>query len=365
MSIKLPAVVLFIAMVLMAAGAVLSRTSDTSISQTLALHAARLNLTSTEIESMIAGEVIAHDIPTSHAKEMAGFGAMLTSADPKSFIEAFRTLSVFKQSKNVIACGLFGDNFSVKDLDGLTIKDRELLAILRARSKASDIKLSEEDIARIRAVAGPNPVFSNKLLVKLTEEYKQILVEKVRSYALYGGKALITYADQAESVSSNDAFTRMLQYQLSTASRTKQSAGFLTALSEYPVVRDTSMESFFYWAVQKFGQLKPVVSLVHVVIFQVDGRVFIASKQIYSSHYTEAGLAIAELVPFKDQHDKTHTLMAYTIRLQVDILSGPMGFMKKRMAQPRMIKTLKESLQGLRANVETADREAPLLRSGS
>jgi hypothetical protein len=112
-------------------------------------------------------------------------------------------------------------------------------------------------------------------------------------------------------------------------------------------------ESFLYWALQKFGQLKPVLSLVHVVIHRENNRVFIASKQIYSSHYTEAGLSVAELIPFSDERGGKRTLAAYTIRLQVDLLGGSMGFMKRRAAQPRMLETLKIGLEGLRHCAES------------
>jgi hypothetical protein len=62
------------------------------------------------------------------------------------------------------------------------------------------------------------------------------------------------------------------------------------------------------------------------------------------------------LINFTDQNGRSYTLTGYTIRLQVDMLGGSMGFMKRRMAQPRMIETLKESLKGLRQNVEAAYR---------
>ena len=109
---------------------------------------------------------------------------------------------------------------------------------------------------------------------------------------------------------------------------------------------------------QKFGKLKPVISLAHVMIYREGQRVFIASKQIYSSHYTEAGLGVAELIPFSDQSGRTRTLAAYTVRLQVDLLGGSMGFMKKRLAQPHMLETIKTSLHWLRLNVE-ALRQRP------
>ncbi|HVG19445.1 MAG TPA: hypothetical protein VNI02_10350, partial [Blastocatellia bacterium] len=88
------------------------------------------------------------------------------------------------------------------------------------------------------------------------------------------------------------------------------------------------------------------------MIHRDGNRVFIASKQIYSSHYTDAGLSVAELIPFTDSQGLARTIVAYTIRLRVDMLAGAMGFMKKRMAQPRMLGALKDSLNGLRTNME-------------
>jgi hypothetical protein len=326
-----------------------SNTNDAEIVQLISPHALHLRLKPAELQSLSKGEIVARDVPASHSKEMAGFGAMLVEAEPKEFVEAFRTLSVFKQSKSIIAYGRFGDQPALGDLIRLSLKDKDLLELMRARVSASDVKLSEADIARIRAIAGPGSRFTSKLVTALTDEYRSILLEKIRSYATLGGKSLGANADQDEPVDTNDAVIRMLRYQASYA---KYGEDFYSLLADHPRKNDERAESFYYWSVQKFGQLKPVISLVHVTIFQEGARVFIASKQIYSNHYTEAGLGIAELIPLTDQHGKVRTLTAYTIRLQVDMFGGTMGFLKKRMAQPRMLETLRESLQGLRANME-------------
>ena len=102
------------------------------------------------------------------------------------------------------------------------------------------------------------------------------------------------------------------------------------------------------------GSLKPVINLVHVLIHREGSRTFVASKQIYSSHYTEGGLSVAELIPFTDPEGQPHTIIVYSIRLQVDMLGGILGSMKKRLAQPRMLATLKESLSGMRETMEAA-----------
>ncbi|HKX29077.1 MAG TPA: hypothetical protein VJ302_15390 [Blastocatellia bacterium] len=327
--------------------------NSSELLQLLSRQAERLKLKSTELQALVKGEIVSRSVPTSHSKEMAGFGAVLVEAEPKDFIGAFRTLAIFKQSKSLIACGRFANPPALADLAGLTVKDKELLELMRARVKDSDIKLSESDINRIRAIAGNNPGFSSRLIPKLTDEYRSILFEKVKAYSTLGGQSLGAYVDRDEPVNTHEALTRMVHFQSTYA---KYGERFNTLLADQPRVGDQQMESFYYWAVQKFGQLKPIVSLIHVMIFQEDERFYIVSKQIYSSHYTEAGLLIAELNPVVDSQGKVRTLAAYTVRLQVDMFGGPMGFMKKRMAQPKMIETLNEGLQGLRANVETLSR---------
>jgi len=316
----------------------------------LATDAGRLKLKSAEWRALNERQIVARSLTGSHAKEMAGFGAVIADATPEEFVKAFSALSVFKRSENTLACGRFSAQPVIEDLAGLEINDKDLYALMRSKVKESDIKLTETDIARIRAVAGPSPYFSTRLKAKLAAEYKQILLDKARAYVESGETALDAYADQEELVSARDAFAAMTKFQAPAAGHNPR---LYSLLGQSPRDAAENTESFLYWALQKFGQLKLVLSLVHVVIYREDDRVFIASKQIYSSHYTEAGLSVAELIPFSDEKGAKRTLAAYTIRLQVDLLGGPMGFMKRRAAQPRMLETLRTGLEGLRECAES------------
>jgi len=228
-------------------------------------------------------------------------------------------------------------------------------AIVRIDERRVEVELI--DLVKFRTEAlgwhfrYPQPYFSPKLKAMLAAEYKQILLDKARRYAENGETALDIYADQEEAVSARDAFVAMAKFQATTAGHDPR---FYSLLSQSPREAARNTESFLYWAHQKFGQLKPVINLVHVVIYREDDRVFIASKQIYSSHYTEAALSVAELIPVGDEKGAKRTLAAYTIRLQVDMLGGPMGFMKRRAAQPRLLEALKTGLEGLRQCAESA-----------
>lgn len=313
--------------------------------------AERMKFKPGEWRSLNERKVVTRSLGGNHAREMAGFGAMIADATPAEFIKAFNSLSVFKRSETTLACGRFSAKPVIEDLVGLEINDKDLYALMRAKVKESDIKLTEPDISRIRNIAGSAPYFSTKLKSKLGAEYKQILLDKASAYTEKGESALDVYADQEEPVSARDAFEAMARFQMAGAGYNAQ----FFSLPGQPAHDTTKLksESFIYWALQKFGQLKPVISLVHVVISTENDHVFIASKQIYSSHYTEAGLSVAELIPFNGEKGEKRTLAAYTIHLQVDLLGGPMGFIKRRAAQPRMLETIRTGLEGLRQCAET------------
>src|SRR5262245_49222700 len=215
----------------------------------LATDAAHLKLKPAEWRSLNERQIVTRSLAGGHSKEIAGFGAMIADASPEEFIKAFSALSVFKRSETTLACGRFSAQPVIEDLAGLEIVDKDLYALMRAKVKESDIKLSEADIARIRAAAGPSPYFSGKLKAKLAAEYKQILLDKARAYVESGETALDAYVDHEEPVSAKDAFTSIVKFQAASGQGAQ-----LYALLEHPGgAAPQNTESFLYWALQKFG----------------------------------------------------------------------------------------------------------------
>src|SRR5215475_12745452 len=140
---------------------------DSSGASALANEASHLKLKPAEWRSLNERQIVTRSLAGGHSKEIAGFGAMIADASPEEFIKAFSALSVFKNSETTLACGRLSAQPVIEDLAGLEIGDKDLYALMRSRVKESDIKLSEADIARIRAAAGPSPFLSSKLKAKL------------------------------------------------------------------------------------------------------------------------------------------------------------------------------------------------------
>jgi hypothetical protein len=69
-------------------------------------------------------------------------------------------------------------------------------------------------------------------------------------------------------------------------------------LEDYPRGRLAGTEDLFYWTKDKFGP-KPTIAVHHVTIWRDPGdpsRAAVATKQIYASHYFQAGLDLTALV---------------------------------------------------------------------
>lgn len=303
-----------------------------------------------DLRTLADKQVIVRQLATENLKEMAAFGAVIAVTSANGFVESYRNLSIFRQTPSVVASGLFGLTPSLEDLSGLTIDDKDLYALSKCRVQESGVKLSESDITRFQSLVRSSSKYTPKLKAQLAAEYKKLLVERAQTYLTKGTAGMDSFADGDERIKVHETFVSLAREQMTTVGHCEHIYSYL---ENFPKAAAPDTESFIYWAKQKFGTLKPVINLVHVIIHREGDRTFIASKQIYSSHYTEGGLSVAELIPFTNSQGQAQTLVLYWIRLQVDMLGGTLSFMKRRMAQPKMLRGLKESLNGIRVAIDS------------
>ncbi|HKY03650.1 MAG TPA: hypothetical protein VJQ56_02105 [Blastocatellia bacterium] len=322
---------------------------------------AHLKFKAEDLRALAVREVVVRSLATRNDKSLAGLGAVVADAAPTDFVESFRTLDIYRNQASTIAIGVFGKTPTLADLDNLTIDDKETYALSRSRVGNSDIKLTEAEIASIGAVMGKATRLTPQLRKAVAAQFKKALVARVAAYLESGLAGLGAYNDKDEGVPANEAFLKLSNEQAQTSGHC---ADLYQTLDKFPQQAGGQTESIIYWAKQRFGDMKPVINIVHMLIHKEEDRVYIASKQLYSSHYTEAGLSVAELIPVKDEHGQVKTVFAFSLRLQVDMLGGTLGFMKKRMAQPRLLASIKDSLSHLRTNMEARARSSNSVGAG-
>lgn len=322
-----------------------------SDASTVRIRLTQLNLDVSDPSELSSGRVLARAVSTNNPKEMGAFGAIVAEGSPDAFVQAYPTLEVLRASQHITAIGRFSDKPSIKDLDSLTLDNGDLYALMKASPKNSDIKLSENEIARIKEVVHGRSALTPELRAELTAEYRQMLLTRVNEFILSGGSDMGSYGDKEQVVSAGQAYMHLAREQADLQGICGHISTALTGVLQPPADQTTS---FFYWARERFGEVKPATNLFQVIIHHEGARWYIVSRQLYSSHYTEAGLSVAEFIPFTDSVNRIKTLVIYTVRMEVDMLGGGLGFLKKRLAQPHVVSTLRDSLNGLRVNLESA-----------
>jgi hypothetical protein len=127
-------------------------------------------------------------------------------------------------------------------------------------------------------------------------------------------------------------------------------------LKEYPYA-DSTVESFFYWSKEHYGNGKPVISITHVGIVRPESdhrlpAILVAGKQIFATHYFEGGLGLTMVLR---EATNGAPYLAYLNRSQVDLLRGFFGGLVRSVLEDRLERQAPLIVQGLRARLESGN----------
>jgi hypothetical protein len=251
-----------------------------------------IGLTDAQVAEVESGRVVTRQLPGADKPEMAAFGAVRVAARKDVYLERARDVARFRKGPSTLQIGRFHTPPTLADLEGLTLEDGDFDAARRCTPGDCDLKLARAALERIRREMdwkAPDARARATLLMK------QMLVDYVAAYLKGGTAEMATYADNAVPLDSPAEFRKVLgasPYLVQYAPELQR------YLEEYPKGRLAGAEDLFYWTKDKFGP-KPTIAVHHVTIWRDPAdaaRAAVASKQIYASHYFQAGLDLTALV---------------------------------------------------------------------
>jgi hypothetical protein len=251
-----------------------------------------IGLTDTQVADVEAGRVVTKQLPGADKPEMAAFGAVRVAADKDTYLQRLRDVRRFRQGPSTIQIGTFHTPPVLADLDGLTLEDGDLNAARQCKPGDCDLKLARSALERIRTEMNWSAPDAR---ARATQLMKQMLVDYVAAYQRGGTAEMATYADNPQPLDTPAEFRRVLAaspYLLQYSPELKK------YLEEFPQGKPAGAEDFFYWAKDKFGP-KPSIAVFHVTVWRDPNdpsRAAVASKQIYASHYFQAGLDLTALI---------------------------------------------------------------------
>ena len=219
--------------------------------------------------------------------------------------------------------------------------EEEIADLKKCRTGDCAFKLAESRINELRAFDWSAP----DARARVERLVRARLVEYLQSYQQRGSDALAVYADRRHRAAVADELHAVLR---ATPAMYGYTPDVERHLRGYPQNTLEGASSFFYWAKEKFG-LKPTVNMYHVVVYEDSSRPglsLIASKQLYASHYFEAGLEVYSLV---DHPSGRGTYLFYIGRSRADALRGTFGGLKKSIVQGRALDGLKKAMASIRS----------------
>jgi hypothetical protein len=161
---------------------------------------------------------------------------------------------------------------------------------------------------------------------------REAIVQYIAAYMKSGDAALVTYNDRQQPVSLRQQWSEILA---ASPYFQQYNAPLHEYLTQYPKQKLAGATDVIYWVQEKYTGLKPVLSLVHGVIYQDPARpdrTVVAQKQLYASHYYDGSLAVAVAIGGTDAAAPV-TYLVYGNRSRGDLLKGGFGGLRRNVAR--------------------------------
>ena len=251
-----------------------------------------IGLTDAQVAEIDAGRVVTRQLPSADKPEMAAFGAVRVAGKKDVYLDRLRDVAAFRKGPSTIQIGRFHTPPVIADLDSLTLEDGDFDAARKCKPGDCDLKLARTALERIQKEMDWKAPDAR---ARATQLMKQMLVEYVSAYLRGGTAEMAIYVDNASPLETSVEFRKVMG---ASPYLVQYAPALQRYLEDYPKGQPAGAEDLFYWTKDKFGP-KPTMAIYHLTIWRDPAdptRAAVAAKQIYASHYFQAGLDLTALV---------------------------------------------------------------------
>lgn len=301
-----------------------------------------------DLQKLANGEAIVRTVKQDDKREVMVVGAVQVRVETALILDALSAAEVMRSRESVIASGRFSPTPVPADVALLELPSQDIEALLDCEVGDCDIKLSADVIERLHAnvdwSADDYAQQANRFIRGETVRY-------LSDYVSRGDAALITYGDKREPLSVEEGFDILA----ATAPYLRQfDSSILEHLRDYPENRPESVTDVYYWTLEDFG-LKPVLNVRHLVATDSTtspmGDMFVVIRDIYSSHYFQAGLQVFVLNSAPPQDGLPSTYAVTAVRQRFD---SKVGGRKRGMLEKKLRNGLRDMLESAKDRIERA-----------
>jgi hypothetical protein len=246
----------------------------------------KIGLDSSQIAAVERGEPVVKVLDTERRLDLAVFGIIAIAAPRQVYVGRLLDFeNSLRGGPSRLQFGIFGDPATLADVQTLTLDRRDVADLKTCRAGDCKIKLPGEEMARIRQAID----WSAGDAHGQTDAYvRQRLVEYVTDYRARGDSAMVMYDDR-ERVRGSEAYAALLAQSPYVFEHIPSLHQYL---ARYPQEALDGLREVLYWSLDDPKGLRPILRVTHRVVYappEIPGLTVMAAKQIFASHYFEAG----------------------------------------------------------------------------
>ena len=310
-----------------------------------------------DLAALDRGEPVARALDTDR-REVAIIGAVRINATVDRILAHYRDVSLLGRSAVVEQVGTFGAAPLPADLAALRFEDYDLETIRGCTPGDCGVRLSAADMARFRSEVNWN---RSDWRAAASASWRKMLAEFAAGYLTHGTSALPEYHNKEAPLKVREEmdilFAQAEFFKLAAPE-------FVRHVHDFPRGRPGSTEQVLYWTKDNFG-VRPVFSITHLLTHRPahDGAPFrplamIAAKQIYATHYFDAGLALTAVYA----HPSGGVYLVSMNRARTRSLVGVMRTLVRSTVRSRSREAMEKVLRSTKGMLEGTHQPASRAR---
>jgi hypothetical protein len=310
-----------------------------------------LGLSPKQMAEARGGKIVSGDFPELTDKELAIAVAMVVDGPIAEVAEAVRSSSMFELNPNVLSFGDLGDGDpSAAGFEAVefTADERSEIRGLLDAEPGSEFNLSMPEIRRfesLRERLPPNCERDPECATVVVEEYRGVLLERLRAYHEGGTNAVAPYAreggetaDPAQELRTAAQACVLLEQRFPELQR---------ALVEYPRYAVEGVESRFHWVKQRVRG-RPAFVLQHRMLFARPDALLGVERDFYVGHSFNSLLVMGGALPLENR-----TMVFYVNRTSTDQVAGFAKATRHSLGRKHLREQVIEDLERIRAEFES------------
>lgn len=302
-----------------------------------------------DLAAVERGEVVVWPVAGADRDEVALVGLMRVAVPRGFYFARTSNVTAFLTRPGRESFGVMGTPPVLADVATMRLDASDAAGLRKCRVSHCSIKLPERQMGVMASALASRPHDDQSTADSLMREW---LLGVVTDYHARGDAALPVYDDTRPAEQSAPGFRQLLG---ENASMFRDAPAFASYLAESPAHAIAGATSTIYWAIDRRSGLKPILSVSQLSTFRGAGPgapMFIATKQLYASHYFDSRLDVESLVAGAAPEPSTY--VALVRRVRFDKLPSRALFDVRGRVVRQLRDALREELADTRQSVQAA-----------